>query len=1481
METKIETYDQLENYLLNINPGEAGDTTTTTPIRENFIKLKAYDSIHDFTHSGDRQISEELDYIFKTNFGPSVGYKEFLDGTLRSRSSEGSDIYDTTYCTNKNLKNLRYETRVNITYDQCELENQIESVDYTWEKIINHYEDIDPYDISSLPDTIVIQNSSSDKTFKKLIIDETTTINDRLNNRRKAGTFILQYLFDYSSDDIENLYNPAASADNKEVFYFTVDSKADKTVKCLSEFSNIHPLITPQNISDSANTSKRPFVKNNKTIMLTTSTSDLDISTFHNTIYFSPKNIFQYSTSSSGEPIMVGINYEYTSLLWSNAYFKLYLVDNAASYSQENPSGFSIKVEINSGTTPPEHLMLDYASINVGYTGPPESAPLPTGPSAPYLAKFVSRLYEIIKNVALDDSAITVDLIDAHVLNFDLTAGQTNIFNLKNFIRDLFTKLQTIAHTSSTPTSSTPLLHLLHSSSDKNKKIIQIIISLLIDIKRTGDYEQANAAKIISKYKYQNVIFCTGDLLCFTYASKILNIPCILDGQGGNKGMLILYRKKNINYINKTRNILKDFENISAIIDINLEIINAVNIVTVIQNLKTNFNSISTGIRQMLFNPICNIINYYTCTSESVEGVLVNSAFDKLIFNLSNIRFNEIYKNLETDISNINNQLDNIDIGPFSFRKFLINTHFINDDTIYIEDKAKKTYNDNILKFNKMKELTLLFKNFKKKIDLYNNLSNLSSSDEDAVAFKTSLEHLFKSSIINKTVINSNIVNFLNQIDYKYDVIRDFALLVNYFLTVQVNKIPKNLSVAESTRNKIIGAVNSFFTNKRNFEDDGITKNISFDIIKVFIDNQNYLNNIFNNVELLKNNLLPHYDTLSSLPVKTPTINFFNEQIIQLSSICPPDSLNVCATASAPASAPDTEMPAGGGKNKRMREESGENKGSLEESKEVKRRKVKVKSFTPSVAAPSVGSSVGAFGYPPPSVAADATATSRDGQPHPDTNTIIIDIFNIFIKYIHKIHIFINELYTDYYTTIDKQDMLFQKTSIFYEIYEIFNTYFNKTNKITKIEPLRKGKSNKIYYITRFGYPEGKNFQLILLNIYNFINSNRHLKSEYEKILPLIRNIINISSKYPRKARFDEIFANGGFDNVNTFNNLLMEKINILSNKLAKLTTITQEKFYNYLLENNGMIKDFFYSIIDDFSFEIYYYKSKYNFSDDVLIRNEKLQNLFFNLSPNRYSYPDSENPEEFVWLDDSIKMFHILKNLASYKNIIEMNYKPFNKHLMPDKNLFLKSLQLKVAYQFTSGSFPNYFEMDERDIKNYKLINYKINLFKELIDDFVLKTKKILGTETKKILMGIDSIDNMQDDTRYSEYWINPCYITLPQDILFKTGTYMGRPLDSIDNDINNYYVLIHKPRNGELNVEATYTYSEYSKKGVTEKRATDIWDLLQVEILRGGKKTKKNKRKKYKSIRKKKRYKNTKKRRKKSIKNKKSKRKSIKYKK
>ena len=1485
--------DDLSIPNMPVHEGDEAGALHNKDVEKFFNHLKAYDSIHDFREQQsdeNRVTSQGLNLVFKNNVAkllPDIeetddfnGYKDYLSRTL------GTEVLGNTIttigvdnCTNIPVKG-RYESRVNILYDNCRLDNQTPT--YTWDQIVSPAFNID--DLPDGTDLIIVKNSTIDtnKTYKKLIyhdykdmnitLDEATKT-EKIENRKNAGRFILQFLF--SIDDPTEI--------NEQSYYLTFDANASKTTMCLSEFTNVYSLLTPQNVSDSATTSRTPFLNKNLT--------DLGPTVHTNTEYshYSPK------TDESGT------FYEYTSLLWSKDFFNLYLMDSSGGYSKNNISGFKFKITIKNfipdlGVDVDNFIYMDYSPIHFQRKT--------SGPSAPYIAKLVNELHQILRT----DSIISVLTKDSLKSRIEIITSIPNgMFNLTDTIVELFNKLDYIERIKNIP---------VVNQINKKKEKIVIIISLLIDIKRTGDYEQANVAKYMHHYNKlsdnvsDNVIFSTGDLLCFTYASRILNTPCILEGQDITRDTLILYRgkKKNISNINIIHNIL-------------------INVRTALNNI------LGDDKKQIILNIVKKtdtLIVDLSSNINTVKGeVVLSSSFDKLIYNLSTVRFQQIIQKLKEENINIKTnfyirddyELEDDGENLFTRVQTIISELDEIDKMVEGENKKDKanTYvtNDSTDNLIFIETFTTLLKKIINNSNLINKFYTI-----DETLFKEHLKNLFRSNIIDEP-IHESVIEYLTLIDYNYDEIKKAAISIKYFLDSaegKNNRIVKNIKTIKNSiehKNKLKGIIEKFLT----CDVKGIQ------IINNFLNGGNYLNEILSKVDDLKSKVfninnfsLDHYLYTLGFPTTQPitkTESIFKKNIEILSDISPETdtSVSLPATASGlpataiglPATAHGTPVTVGyGGTKKRkietpvvkLEEDDQDELLRLELKKKIPRIQPKVEEIREQRRRMFRLNKNKIFAVVPPPVNSSQKA-------------YFIDIYDIFTNYIYIIHNFINDIYTDY-STKNNVDA-FINLNYLYEIHDVFNTYFNKTKKITKIE---KGKKN---YITEFGYPKPKNFNLRLKNLKNFPNFvNKPFFNV--KILRYIENVFFEMQQPDPKFNIDD---------AKKFIYKVKQDINIYSNILS--SSYSTVNFKSYLDSKKDIITDFFNTIMDDFMYDIYYYKLTNNIKYDLL---DKFFNLFYSF------YDRSEEIYESVdgsMEIDHIKMFKILKNLASYKNIIEMNYKPFNKHLMPNKDLFLNSLQLQVE-EF-DGLY-KYFKMKFGGV-NYKLIDYKINVFRKLILDLTTNIPNILSSTEYRFY----------DDNRYDENWTSPCYITLPKNILDQSG--IGKLLQSEESDINNYYVLIHKPRNGEYVVQANYhnqdTITEwnllYQKKAqvvdaeaaagvstglpvgpLTLMQPDTTWQTSQQSLgsprsvfelpqsafaspqathkgwpspqslgstqpvfasrqgvydAYGGKKTKKNKRKKYKSIRKKKRYKNTKKRRKKSIKNKKSKRKSIKYKK
>ena len=185
-------------------------------------------------------------------------------------------------------------------------------------------------------------------------------------------------------------------------------------------------------------------------------------------------------------------SWEYTSQYFSQNLFKI-IVENR-NFNVNNPNGFVINIFNRTDNSLIYAINYDTWVKNI-----------PMGPSAPYLAGLIETLIK----------------------------GKANINKAIN-------KLKTSPELK--PKSNIiPLIPLIGKLVQENYTAEQII-TLLFDLKRTGDYEQANAAKKLLEIDPDtSIILGTGDILCSAYARSI-GQPCALDGTGGSSEALILFR---------------------------------------------------------------------------------------------------------------------------------------------------------------------------------------------------------------------------------------------------------------------------------------------------------------------------------------------------------------------------------------------------------------------------------------------------------------------------------------------------------------------------------------------------------------------------------------------------------------------------------------------------------------------------------------------------------------------------------------------------------------------------------------------------------------------------------------------------------------------------------------------------------------------------------------------------------------------------
>ena len=175
----------------------------------------------------------------------------------------------------------------------------------------------------------------------------------------------------------------------------------------------------------------------------------------------------------------------------------------------------------------PESFTIDYDTL--GFTNAIGGGAA-QGPSAPYLAG-------LINTIAGKDQITAINDIQNDA---NLKPDITTIIPLIPLIQNLYNSRALDFIASKLPSAGQQ--HHLHGQ-DAGK--VALIVGLLFDFKRAGDYEQANAAKWAQQNDpSQYTILSTGDILCSTY-SRSIKQPCILRGIGGggaNGSAIALFR---------------------------------------------------------------------------------------------------------------------------------------------------------------------------------------------------------------------------------------------------------------------------------------------------------------------------------------------------------------------------------------------------------------------------------------------------------------------------------------------------------------------------------------------------------------------------------------------------------------------------------------------------------------------------------------------------------------------------------------------------------------------------------------------------------------------------------------------------------------------------------------------------------------------------------------------------------------------------
>jgi len=768
-------------------------------------RIKRSDTVHDFKSFTSNQIPLLLENMFKF-FGDDPdptynGYMKFFQAIGKSISTstptnplDGLRAPITPSCTGEVFNHgLTFERNANIYFDNCNLENifNFKNESTTWKYIIDidqtkYADDVFLENLKSMEDTIFITgwNGTNYNDEKYDIIMD----ND---NQIRLGRYILYYLFGKLTDEV----------------YLTFDSRVDKTKLALKYIPNAIQLITPQQISDSASSQMDVFSTKGQV---------------RKPIYY-----FHEDTNIA----FLNNSYMYTSLFWSKNIFDLYIQDNDFNdtESANGVNGFKFILNIKTGNfsaasdgfkiftpepdyqySPDRSVIMDYMDV----IGAPAQ-----GPSKETLARMSNHIY------INRERPMTIELLNGGG-NFLLKKFN---YNMISFVVELYDKL--IALFFSPPAVQT---------GDDIKTINMYIIAFLIDLKRTGDYEQVNLAKLYAlSNKSDSVVFTTGDVLCFAYA-KELGIPAILESitKNGTK-TLVIHRVNNENSVDILNNLIIKFLKFKKDFLYYYKSFNDINITLVLNKLNDYKNeligelNIRIGVNgppphpkahltELKNNIIISIISLFIIYK--IDDIIIY--YTKLLFTINKIVYN---KGNNGTVNNVYREILNIDDDVFADEASA--AHFLNTTTIKSKINDICTFSDNIMTLGEISKLVNLTKsklNDAERInyvvpvpvppshthvyglnnthgeplptaanaaDNTNNLAVEAADAASAAGTSTPLDDLVFTQIISivveKTPILSNLDNFLNLFQFNLDIIKHFYTALEKFNKISNNKISK------------------------------------------------------------------------------------------------------------------------------------------------------------------------------------------------------------------------------------------------------------------------------------------------------------------------------------------------------------------------------------------------------------------------------------------------------------------------------------------------------------------------------------------------------------------------------------------------------------------------------------------------------------------------------------------------------------------
>lgn len=528
---------------------KGGDINLDHEEKEN---LKESDTWHDFGHvSSNRNAVEGLRMLGQTKppaFGDLVFKASLGNRKLRGKPATG---YANTKCIgNAAMRSVIYERQVTAALDSCEMENAWNQKTSDLESRKNLYSNGPNHNETGLAKTA----DTATKVSWSQIANKDPAFWDTANTKWREIDSDILIIGDGDHSDLMTYYTFSEGSGEKqrarniiggfivnylfpnyhgnETVEITYDAGGGKAVKMFNGMNQVKALVMPQNVSDSASTSLDPFAK-------------------YSTLSHA-RTDFYFPTGEGGSPTAPLLDgstpkYKFTSQFFSADYFEIFILDEG--FNSNKTYGFKIRVMVKGVPT----VFFDFTYNFGGYLDLEELSRLATqgqqgpvplirfggqgsgqGPSAPYLSKLIDAIVQAPDTVGSPPPNIS-----------NITPETTNL-PLNGFIEWFFGPKMTVPG---------------------NKK--RLIAGILFDLKRSGDYEQANAALNASKAKSSSyVILATGDILCSTYARSI-KMPCILQGVGSGSGggggnnAMILFRAP----VGDIKNLPSNFPQIKTLLD--------------------------------------------------------------------------------------------------------------------------------------------------------------------------------------------------------------------------------------------------------------------------------------------------------------------------------------------------------------------------------------------------------------------------------------------------------------------------------------------------------------------------------------------------------------------------------------------------------------------------------------------------------------------------------------------------------------------------------------------------------------------------------------------------------------------------------------------------------------------------------------------------------------------------------------------------